>query len=68
MALRKDDPVYYKNKLTDLLNQAKDNGLIIKESYGIVTFRSETEIPLFKVPNIEQASIDIKEFVNKNMI
>lgn len=65
MGLRKDDPVYYKKKLTDLLKQAKENGLIIMESHGRVIFRSETDIPWLKVPNIEQASVDVKEFVNK---
>lgn len=29
MGLRKDDPVYYKVKLNELINQALDNGLTI---------------------------------------
>lgn len=29
MGLRKDDPVYYKVKLSELINQALDNGLTI---------------------------------------
>ncbi|MBY6802814.1 hypothetical protein HYH33_04900 [Clostridium botulinum] len=29
MGLRKDDPVYYKVKLSELINKALDNGLTI---------------------------------------
>ena len=65
MALRKDDPIYYKKKLTDLLNQAKENGIIIKESHGIIAFRVEYKIPWVKVPSFEQASVNVKEYIDK---
>ena len=34
MALRKDDPVYYKKKISDLIKQAKEEGLEV----GVKTF------------------------------
>lgn len=29
MKLRKDDPIYYKKKITDLIKQARENGLYV---------------------------------------
>ncbi|MBZ9608655.1 hypothetical protein G9F73_012635 [Clostridium estertheticum] len=29
MALRKDDPIYYRNKINDLIKQAKENKLMV---------------------------------------
>ena len=64
MALRKDDPVFYKVALTKLLKQAKTNGLIILLDDNIISFRSEIKgLPLAT----EQASVDLVKIKAKKI-
>lgn len=64
MALRKDDPVFYKVSLTKLLMQAKTNGLIILLDDNIISFRSEIKgLPLAT----EQASVDLGKIKAKKI-
>lgn len=44
MRLRKDDPVYYKGKITDLIKQARENGLMVYMPKGekCICFESPT--------------------------
>lgn len=56
--LRKDDPVYYKVKLQELLKQAIDNGLEIglemnKTSF-IMSFISDIERASVKINKLEE--------------
>ncbi|AUN23742.1 hypothetical protein RSJ21_00105 (plasmid) [Clostridium botulinum] len=60
MALRKDDPVYYKAQLKKLLQQAKNNGLKIIEEGGRVGFIYDIEVS--NVIHREQASVNIKDY------
>lgn len=60
--LRKDDPIYYKQALTNLIKEAKANGLIVFEEKGSISFKyviaEETEL----LPEIyEQASVNIND-------
>lgn len=41
MALRKDDPVYYKKKIADLIVQARENGLEVTMENNIINFKSK---------------------------
>ena len=38
MNLRKDDPIYYKKKIKDLLQQAKENNIEITLNNNILSF------------------------------
>lgn len=38
MSLRKDDPIYYRNKIRDLLKQAKENDIEITLNDGFLSF------------------------------
>lgn len=59
MALRKDDPIYYKKKISDLIKQAKEEGLEVDvetfECYNSATYLR------FKSPiTKEQASVAMR--------
>ena len=60
MALSKDDPVYYKKKISDLLKQAKENNLEIVINQGIISFKSTIEFAGMKSSEI--ANVNIKKF------
>lgn len=51
MALRPDDPVYYKVKLTQLLQKAVDNGITVLAKEGFIAFADKT--------TGEMASVDV---------
>lgn len=42
MALRPDDPVYYKVKLNQLFQKALDNGITVLVKEGFVAFADKT--------------------------
>ena len=55
--LRKDDPVYYKVKINQLIKQAKENGLL-------VCFDSKNNCLSFKCnENNEQASVNLSDLI-----
>lgn len=62
--MRKDDVVYYKKKLTDLLKDAQKNGIIIKEFHGTVIFKREFEVLGHK--DYEQTTVCIKDFIKQS--
>lgn len=66
MALRKDDPVYYKKKMIELLMQAKANGLEIKvKDNGTIFFKSRTKIPGMEIMNEECAMVIVSSFMDR---
>lgn len=55
MALRKDDPVYYKDKIIKLIKQAKENGLKVRVTdcgIGIKFIHDNGEIAAVHFTNI----------------
>lgn len=59
MTLRKDDPVYYKKKLTELIKQAKENGLVVSLEGSKIIFKRE--INFMSNDHSEQTSVDLGE-------
>lgn len=56
MALRKDDPVYYKKKIGDLIKQAIEEGLDVK-----VDILNDGVRLYFKADNGEVAGVNLLE-------
>ena len=61
MALSKDDPVYYKKKITDLLKQAKENNLEIMIGKGGISFTAKMQ--LGGISCDETANVDIRKYI-----
>ncbi|OPX47917.1 hypothetical protein [Clostridium thermobutyricum] len=43
MNLRKDDPIYYKKKINELIQQAKENNIEITLNNNILSFAAYTD-------------------------
>lgn len=54
--LRKDDPIYYKEKITNLIKQAKGNGVLVYMQNGYLSFSCET--------NGDTASVQLESLTN----
>lgn len=68
MKLRKDDPIFYREQLKELLQQAKDNDVQVIYERGIISFAAYANLEeykeilkLEKVP-ICQASVNLRDY------
>lgn len=57
MALSKDDPVYYKVKLRELLKQASDNGVKVSLEDNRVAFSANFECASVEIPKGNKKSL-----------
>lgn len=58
MRLRKDDPVYYAEKINNLIREAKENNLDV---YAFRTFWDEIRLNFASKETEESASVKIKD-------
>lgn len=59
MAIKKDDPIYYKKKITELIKQAKENGIsVYMQGAKHLNFKCEENEDV-SIPSL--ASIDLME-------
>lgn len=59
--MRKDDPVYYKNKIAELIKQARENGLMVympkDEKYICFESKTSGEIASSYIPWLFDSNI-----------
>lgn len=74
MKFRKDDPIFYKEKLKELLQQAKDNNIQVVYERGTLSFTAyanlgeyEEVLKLEKMP-ICRTSVSLKEYRKKGKL
>jgi len=74
MTLRKDDPIYYKKKITELINQARENDLLvyINENEKCLSFKckinGDTASVLLDKLVINNTEINISNLCEPNPI
>ena len=64
MKLRKDDPIYYKKKMNELIQQAKENNIDVVFDRGFLKFIAYADMTKFGIDVKEvicQTSINLKE-------
>ncbi|MDQ0150581.1 hypothetical protein ACFO6R_12650 [Eubacterium multiforme] len=64
MKLRKDDPIYYKKKMNELIKQAKENNVDVVFEKGFLKFIAYADMTKFGIDVEEvicQTSINLKE-------